>query len=103
MALSTWFGTGMAPSARCRPGPVPSRCRDPRSGITGLPRARDHIRFTPAILPRWVRRTPSLDALLPTLYLRGVSTDDLQETLSVLLGKDAPTLSPSVIGRLTAA
>jgi putative transposase len=40
------------------------------------------------------------DALLPVLYLRGVSTGDFQEALAALLGKDAPNLSPSVIGRL---
>jgi len=58
------------------------------------------IRFTSAILPRWARRTPSLDALLPVLYLRGVSAGDFQEALAALLGKDAPNLSPSVIARL---
>jgi len=62
----------------------------------------ERIRFTSAILPRWARRTRSLDALLPTLYLRGISTGDFQEALSALLGKDAPNLSPSVVGRLTA-
>lgn len=61
------------------------------------------IRFTSAILPRWARRSRSLDALLPILYLRGVSTGDFQEALAALLGKDAPNLSPSVITRLTAA
>ena len=60
----------------------------------------DRIRFTSAILPTWARRTKSLDALLPVLYLRGVSSGDFQEALSALLGKDAPNLSPSVIGRL---
>ena len=60
----------------------------------------ERIRFTSAILPRWARRTPSLDALLPILYLRGVSMGDFQEALAVLLGKDAPNLSPSVIARL---
>ena len=44
----------------------------------------------------------SLDALLPVLYLRGVSTGDFQEVLTALLGKDAPNLSPAVITRLTA-
>jgi transposase-like protein len=58
------------------------------------------IRFTSALLPRWARRTRSLDALLPILYLRGVSTGDFQEALGALLGKDAPNLSPSVIARL---
>ena len=43
-----------------------------------------------------------LDALLPVLYLRGVSTGDFQEALAALLGKDARNLSPAVIARLTA-
>jgi transposase-like protein len=60
----------------------------------------DRIRFTSAILPRWSRRTRSLDALLPILYLRGVSMGDFQEALGALLGRDAPNLSPSVTARL---
>ena len=55
-------------------------------GATGA----DRLRFTSAILPLWARRTKSLDALLPILYLRGISTGDFQEALSALLGKDAP-------------
>ena len=62
----------------------------------------EKIRFTSSILPKWARRTKSLDALLPVLYLRGVSTGDFQEALAALLGKDAPNLSPAVISRLTA-
>jgi transposase-like protein len=71
------------------------------------PKARDRgaaegarIRFTSNILPKWARRTKSLDALLPVLYLRGISAGDFQEALSALLGKDAPNLSPAVIARL---
>ena len=60
------------------------------------------IRFSSSILPKWARRTKSLDAVLPVLYLRGVSTGDFQEALTALLGKDAPNLSPAVISRLTA-
>jgi transposase-like protein len=60
----------------------------------------ERIRFTSAILPRWARRTRSLDALLPILYLRGLSMGDFREALAALLGKDAPNLSPSVIARL---
>ena len=63
---------------------------------------KEKIRFTSAILPKWARRTKSLDALLPVLYLRGVSAGDFQEGLAALLGKDAPNLSPAVISRLTA-
>jgi transposase-like protein len=58
------------------------------------------VRFTSRILPRWARRTTSLEALLPVLYLRGVSSGGFQEALAALLGKDAPNLSSSVIARL---
>jgi putative transposase len=61
------------------------------------------IRFSSGILPKWARRSKSLDALLPVLYLRGISTGDFQEALAALLGTDAPNLSPSVISRLTGA
>ena len=79
-------------------GPVEVRrvkLRDRGAGDEG-----ERIRFTSAILPRWGRRTRSLDALLPILYLRGVSMGDFQTALAALLGPDAPNLSPSVIARL---
>jgi putative transposase len=63
----------------------------------------DHIRFTPAILPPYARRSKSLEALLPILYLKGVSTGDFAEALMALLGKDAPGLSASTIARLKEA
>ena len=81
-------------------GPVPvARVRVRDRGATDT---EDRVRFTSTLLPKWARRTRSLDALLPMLYLRGVSTGDFQEALSALLGKEAPNLSPAVIGRLTA-
>ncbi|MDP4026494.1 IS256 family transposase [Methylobacterium sp. NEAU 140] len=81
-------------------GPVPvARVRVRDRGATG---PADRVRFTSTFLPKWARRTRSLDALLPALYLRGVSTGDFQEALSALLGKDAPNLSPAVVTRLTA-
>jgi putative transposase len=79
-------------------GPVPVqrvKLRDRGAGPEGK-----RIRFSSALLPRWARRTPSLDALLPVLYLRGVSMGDFQEALGALLGHDAPNLSPAVIARL---
>jgi transposase-like protein len=54
----------------------------------------ERIGFTSAILPRWARRTRSLDALLPILYLRGVSMGDFQEALGALLGKTPRTCRP---------
>ena len=83
--------TGIGPVAVQRP-----KLRDRAVSEAGA----DRIRFTSAILPRWSRRTRSLDALLPVLYLRGVSMGDFQEALGALLGKEAPNLSPSVIARL---
>jgi putative transposase len=81
-------------------GPVPvSRVRIRDRGATD---AADRVHFSSMILPKWARRTRSLDALLPVLYLRGISTGDFQETLAALLGKDAPNLSPAVVARLTA-
>ena len=80
-------------------GPVPVRRPKVRDRD---PSASEPARFASAILPRWARRTRSLDALLPVLYLRGVSTGDFQEALAALLGRDAPNLSPSAIGRLKA-
>jgi len=68
----------------------------------GAATSEERIRFSSSILPKWARRTRSLDALLPVLYLRGISTGDFQEALAALLGREAPNLSPSVITRLTA-
>ena len=83
--------TGIGPVAVRRP-----KVRDRGSDET----AGERIRFSSAILPKWARRSASLDALLPTLYLRGISTGDFQEALSALLGRQAPNLSPQVIARL---
>jgi putative transposase len=58
------------------------------------------IRFSPAILPPYMRRSKSIETLLPILYLKGISTGDFSEALSALLGKDATGLSASAIGRL---
>ena len=58
------------------------------------------IRFSPSILPPYMRRSKSIETLLPILYLKGISTGDFSEALAALLGKDAAGLSASAIGRL---
>jgi transposase-like protein len=58
------------------------------------------IRFSRTILPPYVRRSKSIETLLPILYLKGISTGDFSEALSALLGRDAAGLSASAIGRL---
>ncbi len=60
----------------------------------------DRIRFSPSILPPYMRRSKSIETLLPILYLKGISTGDFSEALAALLGKDAAGLSAFAIGRL---
>ncbi len=91
---------GHGPERQVQTGIGPVAVQRVRLRDRGADQAGKRIRFTSAILPRWARRTRSLDALLPILYLRGVSMGDFQEALAALLGKDAPNLSPSVIARL---
>ena len=93
---------GHGPERAIQTGVGPVAVRRAKARDRGKVSAAEKIRFTSSILPKWARRTKSLDALLPILYLRGISTGDFQEALGALLGKDAPNLSPSVITRLTA-
>lgn len=58
-------------------------------------------KFTSAILPPWVRRSPRVESVLPLLYLHGLSSGDFREALPALLGPEAAGLSPSAILRLT--
>ena len=85
--------------------------RDIQSGIGPVPvrapRVRDRepdpserMRFESAILPPYLRKTKSLETLIPWLYLKGVSTGDFSDALCALLGKDAPGLSAPTISRL---
>jgi putative transposase len=71
------------------------RVNDKRVGPDG-----QRMRFTSAILPPYLRRTKSLDELVPWLYLKGISTGDFPDALSALLGPDAPGLSATNICRL---
>jgi putative transposase len=67
------------------------------------PRVRDRagtIKFSSSILPPYLRRSRSLEELLPWLYLKGLSTGDFSTALTALLGQDAPGLSAATIGRL---
>ena len=56
--------------------------------------------FRSAILPPYLRKTPSLEALYPWLYLKGISTGDFGDALQALLGSDARGLSATTITRL---
>ena len=58
-------------------------------------------KFTSAILPPYIRRSPRVESVLPLLYLHGLSSGDFREALPALLGPEAAGLSSSAILRLT--
>ena len=81
-------------------GPVAVHC--PRVRDRGGERC-ERIRFSSAILPPYARRSKSLEVLIPILYLKGISTGDVEDALIALLGRDAGGLSAATIGRLKEA
>ena len=81
--------------------------REVQTGIGSIsvkqPRVRDKKSstvYSSAILPKYMRRAPSIDAVIPALYLRGISTSNFQEALEAIMGKDAKGLSATNIIRL---
>lgn len=89
-----------------RNGHLPARTIQTGIGAVEVevPRVRDRsgsgVRFHSSLLPPYLKRTRSIEELLPWLYLKGVSTGDFQEALGALLGKEAPGLSANTILRL---
>jgi putative transposase len=75
-------------------GPVTVKIPKVRS-ITGEP-----VTFRSALVPPYVRKTKSLEAALPWLYLKGVSSGEMGEALKVLIGPEAKGLSASTVSRL---
>jgi len=86
----------------------------PRAIVTGIgpldvrmPRVHDRRpegereRFVSRLVPPYLRKSKSVEELLPCLYLAGVSTGDFSDALAALLGHDCPGLSASSITRLT--
>ena len=86
---------------------------EPRNILTGIgnieveqPRVRDkrkeseREKFTSKILPPYLRKAKTLDEFIPILYLRGVSTGDMEPTLRALLGENAKGLSSQTVSRL---
>ena len=76
------------------------RCSSRESGTAGRPTSGETFRS--AILPPYLRKTPSVEALYPWLYLKGISTGDFGEALQALLGPEARGLSATTITRLKA-
>jgi transposase-like protein len=96
------YTLGLLPERELETGVGPVRVRQPRG------RHRDNGRFSSAILPKYMRRAPSVDALIAALfdaliaalYLKGISTGDFTEALEAILGEGASGLSATNIVRL---
>ena len=104
-------GNGRLPTRTVLTGLGPVKVRQPRVhdrrivgiGDDGEPidaDGRPVERFRSKILPPYLRKTKSIEELIPWLYLKGVSTGGFTEALQALLGEGAPGLSASTITRL---
>ena len=69
-----------------------------------VPKVRDRsgqgIKFNSTLVPPYLKRTKAMEELIPWLYLRGISTGQMQPALESLLGKDAKGLSANTVSRL---
>lgn len=87
---------GYHPTREIQTGIGPVTVRIPKvRAKTGEP-----VTFRSALVPPYVRKTKSLEAALPWLYLKGVSSGEMGEALKVLVGPEAEGLSASTVSRL---
>ncbi len=93
---------GSMPRRSILTGLWPVEIRQPRVYDKRMDEHGHRIRFTSKILPPYLRRTQSIDELIPWLYLKGISTGDFCEALQALLGPQASGLSATNIVRLKA-
>jgi putative transposase len=105
LACSSCARTEDGQRAIVRNGYLPERAVQTGVGplLIKQPRVRDKRglkKFTSSILPPYLRRSPSIDNLIPLMYLKGISTSDFSEVLEAILGKNAKGLSPTNIVRL---
>jgi len=92
---------GYLPERQIQTGLGPVSVEVPRTRDRSL-QVSERVCFSSAILPPYLRKTRSMEQLIPWLYLKGVSTGDFSEALAALVGKDAPGLSAPTISRLKA-
>jgi len=89
---------GHLPQRTITTGVGPVTVKQPRVQDRRPPEQRE--KFASAILPPYLRKTKSVEELIPWLYLKGVSTGDFSEALAALLGPDAKGLSATTVTRL---
>ena len=91
---------GWLPARTIQTGVGPVEVEQPRVNDKRIDENGQRIHFSSKILPPYLRRTKSIDELIPWLYLKGISTGDFTEALQALLGPQAPGLSATNIVRL---
>src|SRR5512147_1072693 len=91
---------GHLPEREIQTGVGPVKVRQPRVNDKRTDEDGRRIRFSSEILPKYLRKTRSIEELIPWLYLKGISTGDFSEALVALLGPEAPGLSASTVVRL---
>jgi transposase-like protein len=87
---------GYLPERELQTGLGPIRVKIPKvRSKTGEP-----VSFQSVLVPPYIRKTPSLEAAVPWLYLKGVSSGEMNAALQVLIGPQAKGLSASTVSRL---
>ena len=81
---------GYLPQREIQTGVGPVAVRQPRVKDKRLAENGQRMRFSSKILPPYLRRTRSIEELIPWLYLKGISSGDFSEALAALLGPQAP-------------
>lgn len=92
---------GYLPAREIQTGAGKLEIRQPRARVNG---ARDgdgdsELRFKSKLIPPYLRKAKDIEELIPWLYLRGISTNDMADALGALLGVDAVGLSPASVVR----
>jgi putative transposase len=95
---------GYAPERAILTGVGPVAVRRPRvDERKAIEQDSEFERFTSGVLPRWMRRTPTVESVIALLYLKGISTNDFESALQAIYGEQAGSLSAATVSRLKEA
>ncbi len=90
---------GYLPEREIQTGAGKLAIKQPRVRVKGSGPGDEELKFESKLIPPYLRKAKSIEELIPWLYLRGISTNDMEDALSGLLGVSAVGLSPSSIVR----
>lgn len=90
---------GYLPAREIQTGAGKLEIKQPRARVHGACDGDSKLRFKSKLIPPYLRKAKDIEELIPWLYLRGISTNDMADALGVLLGVDAFGLSPASVVR----